>query len=240
MITDDFESYAIPAGPTGDAGTPWLVGGEVFDPFGGFLFNFFAFPAPHATGAFSNIGTDGTNQFMEIFSNYDPVLERFAPTNNIVNAFFFQETNIGPADLGNTFTFEFDTRNINADFSSPELISYNAFVRVFTPDFSMLLVDQQIPVGTSAAFATQSIDVLIDPAWDGFVLQYGFISSSTGGVPTAIALDNVSAISAPIPEPEVAPIPTLGEWGLILMSFLMLTVGLVYIRQTSLIAIKQK
>jgi hypothetical protein len=252
MITDDFESYAIPAGPTGDAGTPWLVGGEVFDPFGGFLFNFFAFPAPHATGAFSNIGTDGTNQFMEIFSNYDPGLNRadgscdpndpdFPPNSvNIVNAFFFQGQTIGMADLGNGFTFQFDTRNINADFSSPELISYNAFVRVFTPDFSMLLVDQQIPVGTSAAFATQSIDVLIDPAWDGFVLQYGFISSSTGCVPTAIAVDNVSAISAPIPEPEVSPIPTLGEWGLILMSFLMLTVGLVYIRQTSLIAIKQK
>jgi hypothetical protein len=217
------------------------VGGVVTDEFGGFIFDFFAFPAPHATGDFSNIAVDAadpSNQVMEIFSNYT-IGERFT-LGWIVDAFFFQGTQIGAADLGNDFTFQFDTRNINADFSSPELFSYNAFVRVFTPGFGQLLVDQQIPVGMSTNFATNSITISIDPAWVGHEIQFGFISSSTGGVPTAIAVDNVSAISAPLPEPEVAPIPTLGEWGLILMSFLMLTVGLVYIRQTSLIAIKQK
>ena len=237
-VTDDFESYTIPAGPVGDAGTPWVVGGVVSDPFGGFLFDFFAFPAPHATGAFSNIGTDGSNQFMEIFSVYDPNLGRFAPTNNIVDAFFFQGQTIGTADLGNDFTFQFDTRNINADFSSAELFSYNAFVRVFTPDFSQLLVDQQIPVGMSVNFETGSITISIDPAWDGFPIQFGFISSSTGGVPTAIAVDNVVVTSVAPPPP--APIPTLGEWGLILMSLSLFIVGLVYIRQTSLQPIRQK
>ncbi len=223
-IIDDFESYTIPPGPTGDAGTPWEVGGNVFDANGNFVFNYFGgIPAPHATGNLSNIGTDGTNQFMEVFSDYN-VGERFT-LGWQVESFFFQNHVLGPDDVGLPFAFDFDQANINADFSDPQLVNYVAFVRVFPPDFSGLILDLQVPVNQTSDFVTRSISGQIDPAWEGFNVQFGFFSLSTGGVPTAIAIDNTSFKVIP------PTVPTMGEWGVINLSIVFLIVGVVSIRR---------
>jgi len=118
--------------------------------------------------------------------------------------------------------------------------------------------------------STISIDIPNDPLIINDILQFGFTSTVTNSAPSGVWYDNVMIGDvATFDEPMLpavagsacddgnpdtvgdtlnadcecvggAPIPTLGEWGLILMSLMLFIVGLVYIRQSALQPVQRR
>jgi len=152
--------------------------------------------------------------------------------------------------------------------NDPNVAEISAFIRVIA--FSNIIVNQALPTGTVIDWTTSSLMITIDAGMVGSLLQFGFSSTATNFAPTGVWYDNVyfgeNPPTAMVPGvvgstcddgnpdtsgdtfnadcecigEEIAPIPTLGEWGLIFMSLMLFIVGLVYIRQPSLQPIRQK
>jgi len=149
------------------------------------------------------------------------------------------------------------------------VFALEAFIRVIDSQFFFdQSPAAPVQTGTSNSWTTSSLSITIDASWVGDFLQFGFFSSATNFAPTGVWYDNVS-IGETVPAPMLpavagtscddgnpdtvgdvlnadcecvggAPIPTLGEWGLILMSLMLFIVGLVYIRQTSLQPVQRR
>ncbi|MDG2014377.1 MAG: hypothetical protein P8J33_12795, partial [Pirellulaceae bacterium] len=74
--SQNFENFPDPAGATALSGDGWLVGANVFDSSGGFLYNYFAFTAPNGGPAFSAVasGAAGPGQgtfYMNTYNDYN-------------------------------------------------------------------------------------------------------------------------------------------------------------------------
>ena len=242
-FTDDFESYVSPP----DAGfiNPgvWLTFSANTGPFGNQFLGGGGGDAENRPSTFiSSIQTDAAgNQFLLVANNYYDGSHGDG-SGNFIETRVFQEFFLSADDLDKDFTFTFDSQtNDGMPINSADVQTVEAFVRIALPDFSSI---------TDAAFNTQSITSsttnsiqfttdTADPSIQaGSILQVGFLSRVRNGGPSFVQYDNVSLVCTP--EPIVAPIPTLGEWGLILMSMSLFIVGLVYIRQSSLQPVQQK
>lgn len=283
---DDFETAGL-ADDASAIGNGWTVNlifpqGVPGAP-GQFIFAFQG-AAPNNTGAvvpdFGGIATAqdlgggcDDNQFYNVFNVYNAADVHAGGFLVVSN--HFQERVLTMADVGRTYTFQFN--HIGTQFPGNELIpgdpnvtALEAFIVVLDPPtgFSTVARPSISTAGATSAWTTSSLTITIDPAWVGDILQFGFNTSVTNFAPSGIWYDDVffgENPPAPVlplvagstcddgnPETEndvldancecagteIAPIPTLGEWGLMLMSLLILTVGLVYIRQSSLIAIR--
>jgi len=232
---DDFESYTVP--PDGMLlGGPWLVGANVFSNPNrtGFLYNYFAFPAPNGGPGFSSTDNDGGNTVFNIYSDYN---NGDHGNGNYIEAIVFSEATIGTVDLNEEYTFMFDHQlspNNTPDLANdPNLIELSAFIKVLDPSngFATVYFDT-FDTSQDATWTTSMLQVLIDPAWDGFIIQWGFLSYATAFAPTGVWYDNVKFTPTP-PEPDTA-IPTMGEWGLICLSILFLIFGVVSLKQRQL------
>ena len=190
--SQDFESLD-PTGPTvlGDDG--WLVGANVFDSSGGFLYNYFAFPAPNGNGAFTNVavgegGIDQGDQQIVVFNDYNNT--DHSDTTNVIEANVFHEQIIGAADVGSTWTFSFDAALGDIAGSSTAL----AFIKTLDPNngfntSNFLTVDMtSIP----SAWNSYSIDILITAGLSGQILQFGFLNTASSFEASGIFYDNVS------------------------------------------------
>ncbi len=232
-FSDDFEAYVFP--PDGGLlGGGWLVGANVWnDPNrASFAYNYFAFDAPNGNGAFTTTDSDGGNIVFNTFSDYN----NGDHGNGLwIDARIFNQANIMTEDIDLCYRFTFDhqlspngTPDAAGDANIAELAAWIAVLDPVT--FAQVYFDS-FDTSTAASFTTSSIDVTIDPAWDGFIIQWGFLNYATGFAPTGVWYDNVSFAACP-PEPPVADaIPTMGEWGLMCLSIMLLIFGVIAIRQ---------
>lgn len=195
--SQDFESLDIAAGNALEV-DGWGVFANVFDTDATtFLYGYGVFPAPNGTGAFSEVatglgGVDQGLQYINVFSDYnnpDHGLGRYIEAN------VFQEQNIAAADVGQTWTFEFDyLKNPfvgNGDGDTTTI----AFIKVLDPNagFATVAFPSVDTTGASTTtWTSDSIDLTIDPAWVGNILQFGFASTAANFNDSGRFYDNVS------------------------------------------------
>ena len=151
----------------------------------------------------------------------------------------------------------------------PNVTALGGFVVILDPPSGFQTVFRaDAPTAMANDWTTSSLSVTIDASMVGDIIQFGFTVNATNFAPTGVWYDNVyfgeNPPAAMLPavagstcddgDPDTlgdafnadcecvggAPIPTLGEWGLMLMSLLILITGLVYIRQSSLQTVRQK
>ena len=197
--TDDFESYDQTAVLIDNG---WLVGANVFESDGStFIYNYFSFPAPNGTGAFSNITRTDTvppgvvisgDQSLVVFSDYQ---NQDHGLGRVIEANVFRENTITVAEEGQTATFSFDA--IQGDLAAPSTAS--AFIKVIDPNNGFALVDF-VPVDMSSLSGPAqnfqiSYDILSGSA--GLLFQYGFLNTATNFNPSGVNYDNIDLSLAP-------------------------------------------
>lgn len=233
--SEDFESLdAASPSALGDAG--WLVGANVTDAAGNFIYNYFAFPAPNGGPGFSSVGNIdlGPNnglQYINTYSDYNN--GDHANPDRLIEAIIFQERPLTPENLGLDYTFTFDYRTGNAADDTPAgLVETEAFVKVIDPNNGFATVHfKRIETSTSPTAWTEGtvITDFVDPAWAGMIIQWGFSSTATNYAGTGVFYDNLSFVVA---EPPV--IPTMGQWALFILGLMITTLGVVTIRRQAI------
>ncbi len=183
----------------GDDG--WLVGANVFDSGGVFLYNYFSFPAPNGSGGFSNIadGQGGPNQGgqqLVVFNDYNNADHNVG---NLIQANVFQEQVIGAGDLGLTSVFEFDAKQGDIGGSSTSL----AFLKVIDLVGGSFATLGEVTFDTTALGVNWLEDIqlslAIDGSWEGQLLQFGFQNTASNFDPSGVFYDNVSLTAVPVP-----------------------------------------
>jgi exo-beta-1,3-glucanase (GH17 family) len=196
----DFEALD-PANPDALANDEWLYFGSVFDGTGVFKFGFGPFPAPTTSGQISAIATgeggpdQGNNQLV-VFSNYDCCTEagpegHFNGTDR-VNTLVFQDINpILATDIGRTFTFTFDAKRGNIGGNT----TAEAYIQTLDPDLGFAITNRvaldttNLPVDWDTYSLTFDAS---DPALEGQILSFGFITTASNFDPAGNFYDNIS------------------------------------------------
>ena len=163
----------------------------------GFLYNYFAFPAPNANEAFTSIatGSGGPNQgeqYLNVFSDY---LNGDHGNGNIIDTYAFREAIVGSDDVGMTYDFTFDYRRADDPNGPANSMTTAAYYRVLTPAPDFFTVEEGFLDTTNATFdwtEEASLSVTIDPSWVGNFVQYGFNTNGTNFDGSGIYYDNVS------------------------------------------------
>ena len=177
----------------------WLVGANVFDSGGNFLYNYFSFPAPNGGPAFSgiDIGQGGPNQGAQQMVVYNDYNNGDHNVGNLIQANVFQERVIGAGDLGFTSIFSFDAKQGNIGGSTTAL----AFLKVI--DSSNFGTLAEVTIDTTALGANWvedlQLSLLIDGAWEGDILQFGFQNTATGFEDSGVFYDNINVAAVPVP-----------------------------------------
>jgi len=201
--SQDFEGYDAASTTTlGDDG--WLVGANVFDSGGGFVYNYFAFPAPNDGAAFSGVavgegGAPQGNQQLNTFSDYNNG-NHFDGSGFQIEANLFRDVGIiGAGDIGTTVTFDLDAKlgNIVAPTTAA------AFIKVIkTSDGSFATLASTFLDVHTIATGWQDLSLslgLSDGAYAGETLQIGFISVASGGTASGVFYDNINVSNVPVP-----------------------------------------
>ncbi|HMS54174.1 MAG TPA: hypothetical protein PKA27_02130 [Fimbriimonadaceae bacterium] len=175
----------------------WLVYGNVFDQNNNYLYGYGSFPAPNGTGGFSSVatgegGAEQGTQYINIFSDYN---NGGHAANQRIEANVFQEQVVGSANLGKTYRFTFDYK---ASFTSGPAGATTtfAFIKVLNPSAGYSIVANPTVETTTASTTNwvlgSTIDITIDPAWTGHLLQFGFVSTATLYQASGVYYDNLS------------------------------------------------
>jgi len=182
----------------------WKIFANVFNSSGGYLYGYGVFNAPNGGGGFSAIATGeaGPNQgqqYINIYSDYNNADHNVG---NIIEANVFQEQVIGAADLGKSYRFSFDYKASSTAGPAGRTRTF-AFIKVLNPSagFSLSAFPQIETTGASTTLWSEGndIDITIDNAWSGQILQFGFLSTATNYQNSGVFYDNISF--APVPEP---------------------------------------
>jgi len=195
-------------GSTLYAADPWAVFGNAFDSNENFLFGygpFFAPNNPEGEGSgFSAVATgepttSGDN-YLNVFNDYNNALHGDG-SGSIVNALIFQQRNVLPSNVGETWTFQFDFRSAPAPFGiadnagSGNVATAGAFVTVLESSTNTFFQIDRFVFDTTDAtleFQTGTIEIEIIEAHVGELLQFGFESSANNFAPTGVFYDSVS------------------------------------------------
>lgn len=197
--SQDFESMnAASATALGDDG--WLVGANVFDAGGGFVYNYFAFPAPNGSGAFSNVATgeggpaQGAQQLVT-FSDYNNG-NHGDGSNFVIESNVFREYLVGAGDVGTTQTFTFDAKRGDLGGSSTAV----AFIKTLDQNNGFALTSF-VTVDLTAiptTWGTYSLSLAIDPSLQGQIFQIGFYNTASNFSPSGVFYDNIN-LTVPAP-----------------------------------------
>ncbi len=202
--TQDFEGMSPTAsGPSDLEVDGWQVGANVFDPTGTtFFYNYFAFPAPQGTGAFSDVATgeggvdQGNNQF-SVYSDYNNNAEH--TNGNLVNSVIFKDIGLLDAsDVGTTYTFSFDAKQGNMAPPSTGL----AYIKTLDTLGGSFATLGQTSLDTSAVgtnWISTSLALTIDASWVGQTLQIGFENTATNFNGSSNFYDNLNVNNIPVP-----------------------------------------
>jgi len=201
--SQDFEGLSAANGAA-LANDGWKIFANVFNSGGGYLYGYGVFNAPNGGGGFSAIasGEAGPNQgqqYINIYSDYNNIDHNVG---NIIEANVFQEQTIGAADLGQTYRFSYDAKASSTAGPAGGTRTF-AFIKVLNPatGYSLSAFPQTETTGESTTIWSEGndIDITIDNAWAGQILQFGFYSTATRYENSGVFYDNVSF--APVPEP---------------------------------------
>ena len=206
----DFESVDINA-PDAISSDGWLTYTNVFNPDGSFAYGYGSGGAPNGGPSFSVInntygGVDQGAQYLNIYSDYNNGDHGNGLT---IEANVYRERGIDASDVGQTFTFEFDyLKNPEVNNGDGGTQAF-AFIKVLKrSDFSFATL-AQVNFDTTAAstttWATDSIQVTIDPSWSGELFQFGFYSTATGYADSSRLYDNLSCSAPNSQPPGLAP-----------------------------------
>jgi len=236
-LFSDFEAFALSDQiAEGDPGSSdldeagWQVAGLNFlgdpDNVGDFVFFFGNFPAPSFSGnpGFTSVVADqGTGdqglQHLHVFTATAEDVSQ-GGTTNFLDARVFQEQSVAAADLGNTVTLDFEfKRNFDnnvTDFGPTGNTNTFAFVRVLNAldeTFATLGEDNfETTDGDLVEWADGQVTLLIDPSWEGQLLQFGFFSESQNGNGTGMVYDNVAFVAdADVAGPLLGDVDLNGE-----------------------------
>lgn len=194
--SQDFEGLNM-ASPTALGDDGWLVGANVFDPGGNFLYNYFAFPAPNGGPAFSAIttgqgGPDQGAQQLVVYNDYNNADHNVG---NLIEAVFFREWTIGAADVGSTWTFTFDAKR--GDIQPPT--TARAFIKTLDPDNGFAQTNFVVQDTTSLPieWGTYSLQLNIDASLVGQIFQIGFDSTTSNFTPSGNVYDNINFVPTP-------------------------------------------
>lgn len=177
----------------------WLVYGNVFGPHPNWWhwYGYGAFPAPNHDYGFSSItsgegGPAQGDQQLNIYSDYNNGDHAAAWIESNV----FQQREIGAADVGSTWRFEFDAKRGNIELDSTAA----AFIKTLNPAAGWVTTNnlQEPMTYIPDTWDTYKIDIYIDPSLEGQVLQFGFVNWAAFYRGSAIFYDNVSFDLAPL------------------------------------------
>ena len=204
----DFEALD-PMDPAALGNDGFVGFATVRDPMGNFLYNYGTFPAPNGGPGFSAIaggqgGPSQGSQYINIYSDYN---NGDHANGNLIEALVFQESPVGAPNVGETWRFSFDALRNPAVNNGQGNATMFAFVKVLQSSNNSFatLVEKEIDFTNASDqfWASFAIDLLIDPAYAGELLQFGFRSVATNYEDTGRFYDNLSF--------DVLQNPGLGE-----------------------------
>lgn len=190
--TQSFESL-IRSSPTALGNDGWSVFGNVYQPDGTtYLYGYGPFPAPNGSGAFCAIDTlqggalQGNLQ-LSVYSDYNNTGAHGA--GQIVESNVYREQTIATADVGNTWTVQFDAKLGNLVGPSTAL----AFIKTLDPAAGYALTNFITVDMTAipATWNTYSISIPVDASLVNQLMQFGFANRATGFVASGVFYDNV-------------------------------------------------
>ncbi len=194
--SQDFESLNM-ASPTALGDDGWLVGANVFDAAGGFLYNYFSFPAPNGGAGFSAIasGQGGTAQGAQQLSVYNDYNNQDHGVGNLIEANVFREYIVGASDVGSTKTFSFDAKLGNLEGGSSAV----AFIKTLDQNNGFALTNFVTidMTNTPSEWNSYSMDLAIDASLEGQIFQIGFYSVATNFEGSGVFYDNINLVPAP-------------------------------------------
>jgi hypothetical protein len=189
--TQDFETL-VQLDPLALANNGWVVYGNVFTPAHVFIRGYGVFGAPNGTSAFCDIasGQGGLPQGLQqlaVYSDYGNTLDQLAL--NLVEANVYHEQTIAAGDVGARWTFQFDAKLGNLVAPSTAF----AFIKTLNPLAGYATTNYR-PLETTAipgTWGTYTITIPIDAGLVGQLLQFGFSSTATNYVASAVMYDNI-------------------------------------------------
>lgn len=201
--SQDFESLAPAEEGWGNdalSSDGWITWVNVYDAGGSFAYQYGSFPAPNGTLGYSGIdvGQGGSQQGQQQLAVYSDYSNGSAhDSGQWVETFVLQQRTVNAADVGTTWTFQFDAKWFN--LAAPS--TAQAFIKTLDPDngyqpSALAAIDM---TATPATWGTYSIPFTVT-AGAGQVLQFGFSNVATNYAGSAIYYDNISL--APVPEPS--------------------------------------
>ncbi|MEM1072189.1 MAG: dockerin type I domain-containing protein [Planctomycetota bacterium] len=200
----NFETFPVAIQGTEEcslSGDGWIVGANVFDGFGNFLYNYFAFPALNEGSAFQAVvdgqgGPPQGDRVLSVFSDYN---NGDHGNGNTISANTFREYTIDAGNIGQTWYFSFDSKlgNITEAPSS----TATAFIATIDPangfaQTNRIVFDSSAVVGVNWDRYEISLD-LTDPLLEGQLFQIGFESSATNFDASGMFYDNIVLSQTP-------------------------------------------
>jgi hypothetical protein len=204
----------------------WLVGANVFDSNGNFLYNYFSFPAPNGGGAFSAIADGAAGaaqgvQYMNVYSDYNNGDHGYnvGGVRRYIDALVFQQRTINAANVGagKSFSFNFDyLKNPTVGNGDGDTKTY-AFVKVLKQSdgsYGLLgSIEFETTNASTSTWATHALNLAAtNSAWAGELLQFGFRSYATNYNDTGRFYDNLNVTA--VPEPSSLGLVSIGLVGL--------------------------
>jgi hypothetical protein len=181
----------------------WLVGANVFDSGGNYLYGYFSFPAPNGGAAFSgiDIGQGGLPQGAQQLITYSDYNNADHAAGNLIQASIFKEQVIGAGDLGSTSVFSFDSKQGNIGGST----TAEAFVQVLDSVGGSYATLGSAVLDTTSIGANWAeglaLNLLIDGSWDGQLLQFGFRNTASNYDDSGVFYDNIALSASVVPIP---------------------------------------
>ncbi len=197
--SEDFESLD-PNDIDALSNAGWLVFGNVSDGSGNYLYGYGPFPAPNGGSGVENgfsrlvTGQGGPDQgdvSLNTFNDYQN-----ADHNNpdrIIEANIYREQFIGAVDLGTTWRFGFECK-ASSDFGPEPPSTTMAFIKVLDSvggSYELLAFETFVTTDIPDTWGGGFVDITINPAWFGQLLQIGFLNTSQQFSPTGIIYDNL-------------------------------------------------
>lgn len=189
--TQSFESL-VQADPNALAGDGWVVYGNVFSgTTNAYLYGYGSFPAPNGGSAFCSIdaGQGGPNQGLQQLSVYSDYNNGDHANGNWIESNVYREQVIALADVGSTWTFQFDAKLGNLTGTSTAW----AFIKTLDPANGYVTTNflQQSTTAIPTTWNTYSLQITITPGLVGQLLQIGFANRATSYIGSAVFYDNV-------------------------------------------------
>jgi hypothetical protein len=187
----------------------WRVFGQGFDSSGNFLYNYNAdgFPAPNDINA-PNISVISdtspvSGQSLVFFNDYNNG-QHFDGSGNIIQISLYQSQQIGADDLGELWAFT----GMAAPDSLESPSTMQAFVRVFTPNFSGVVAEGFQDLSDVSSNTPFSVFLDVDQGWVDHQVQFGLISRASNGNGSGVIFDDLGF--AIVPEPASLALLAVG------------------------------